>query len=368
MASKRKAASTKSKSISADKKDTTKTAMKEDIISIFLFMLAVFLFICVQNFQGKPEDTQFIGLLGSYFMKGLQALFGSAAYVASFFLLAWSIHVGMNKKLWSTRMWGFALLAITFLVSKSVYDTPNGISTWEAGLNGMGGGYIGGALALTMVKLVGRLGSNIFLFLFFILSLVMIMQKPLSQIAAGIWKITKKARQSLSDIMYYEEELVHHTPPANEPVIINPNQETTPEKPLISMPRKKDPALEKEADLGTDMEIMDARTTDGKNKTAPKDSEYVKPPVELLSNLGSERSIDKKNIRESIAILEDTFTSFGIGVKVNQVSCGPAVTRYELTPAPGVKVSKIISLTDDLQLNLAAPGIRMRLRFPANQP
>ena len=62
--------------------------------------------------------------------------------------------------------------------------------------------------------------------------------------------------------------------------------------------------------------------------------------------------------------MEDTFSSFGIRVKVNQVSCGPAVTRYELTPAPGVKVSKILSLTDDLQLNLAAPGIRIEAPIP----
>ena len=62
--------------------------------------------------------------------------------------------------------------------------------------------------------------------------------------------------------------------------------------------------------------------------------------------------------------MEETLANFGIGVKVNQVSCGPAVTRYELTPAPGVKVSRIISLTDDLQLNLAAPGIRIEAPIP----
>jgi len=86
--------------------------------------------------------------------------------------------------------------------------------------------------------------------------------------------------------------------------------------------------------------------------------------LELLSEVSSERSIDKKNIKESIAILEETFANFGISVKVNQVSCGPAVTRYEITPAPGVKVSRIISLTDDLQLNLAAPGIRIEAPIP----
>ncbi len=62
--------------------------------------------------------------------------------------------------------------------------------------------------------------------------------------------------------------------------------------------------------------------------------------------------------------MEETFASFGVAVKVNQVSCGPAVTRYELTPGPGVKISRIISLADDLQLNLAAPGIRIEAPIP----
>ena len=101
-----------------------------------------------------------------------------------------------------------------------------------------------------------------------------------------------------------------------------------------------------------------------KDNSRNKSKNYSKPPLELLSEVNSERTVDKKNIKESISILEDTFANFGVGVKVNQVSCGPAVTRYELTPAPGVKVSKIISLTDDLQLNLAAPGIRIEAPIP----
>ncbi|MDD3365372.1 MAG: DNA translocase FtsK, partial [Syntrophomonas sp.] len=91
---------------------------------------------------------------------------------------------------------------------------------------------------------------------------------------------------------------------------------------------------------------------------------YVKPSFEMLSIVESDRTIDKKNIKDSIAVLEDTFASFGVSVKVNQVSCGPAVIRYELTPAPGVKVSKIISLSDDLQLKLAAKGIRIEAPIP----
>ena len=62
--------------------------------------------------------------------------------------------------------------------------------------------------------------------------------------------------------------------------------------------------------------------------------------------------------------MEETLSSFGIGAKVINVSVGPAFTRYELQPAPGVKVSRIVNLTDDIALNLAATGIRIEAPIP----
>ena len=64
--------------------------------------------------------------------------------------------------------------------------------------------------------------------------------------------------------------------------------------------------------------------------------------------------------------LQQTLHNFGVGVTVTNISCGPSVTRYELLPEQGVKVSKIVSLTDDIKLSLAAADIRIELRFPAN--
>ena len=92
-------------------------------------------------------------------------------------------------------------------------------------------------------------------------------------------------------------------------------------------------------------------------------ADYNRPPLDLLNAVESDRAFNKSDIKESIKTLEDTFANFGMKIKVNQVSCGPAVTRYELQPAPGIKVSKILSLTDDLQLSLAARGIRIELHY-----
>ena len=70
------------------------------------------------------------------------------------------------------------------------------------------------------------------------------------------------------------------------------------------------------------------------------------------------------HLRETARKLEDTLKSFGVEVTVTNVSCGPTVTRYELQPEQGVKVSKIVGLTDDIKLNLAATDIRIEAPIP----
>lgn len=95
--------------------------------------------------------------------------------------------------------------------------------------------------------------------------------------------------------------------------------------------------------------------------------EYVFPPLELLSR-SREGESNMRRIKASAAEnarkLEATLESFGIGAKVINVSIGPAFTRYELQPAPGVKVSRIVNLTDDIALNLAASGVRIEAPIP----
>ena len=71
-----------------------------------------------------------------------------------------------------------------------------------------------------------------------------------------------------------------------------------------------------------------------------------------------------KAITENIGVLESTLESFGVRATVTQVVAGPAVTRYELQPAPGVKVSRITGLADDIALSLAAQSIRIEAPIP----
>lgn len=94
--------------------------------------------------------------------------------------------------------------------------------------------------------------------------------------------------------------------------------------------------------------------------------EYVHPSLELLKTNSSTKlnSSDKKELIENADKLEEILSNFGVDAKVTQVTKGPSVTRFELQPSPGVKVSKIVNLSDDIALGLAASGIRIEAPIP----
>ncbi|MFV0560135.1 MAG: DNA translocase FtsK [Enterococcus sp.] len=93
--------------------------------------------------------------------------------------------------------------------------------------------------------------------------------------------------------------------------------------------------------------------------------DYQLPTIDLLDSIPSaDQSEEYKKIEKNIGVLEKTFASFGVDAKVKKASLGPAVTKFEVEPAIGVKVSKIVSLTDDIALALAAKDVRMEAPIP----
>ena len=96
-----------------------------------------------------------------------------------------------------------------------------------------------------------------------------------------------------------------------------------------------------------------------------EEKKYVFPPVSLLKPKDAGASGDSKAyLQETAAKLQQTLKNFGVNVTITNVSCGPTVTRYELQPEMGVKVSKIVNLSDDIKLNLAAADIRIEAPIP----
>ena len=96
-----------------------------------------------------------------------------------------------------------------------------------------------------------------------------------------------------------------------------------------------------------------------------EDRDYQLPPTDLLDTIqATDQSGEYEKIEKNIGVLEQTFKSFGVDAKVVKASLGPSVTKFEVQPAVGVKVSKIVNLTDDIALALAAKDVRMEAPIP----
>lgn len=99
--------------------------------------------------------------------------------------------------------------------------------------------------------------------------------------------------------------------------------------------------------------------------TSVENEDYQLPPLDLLNHpRKNAQNNERKHIAENVRTLERTFESFGVRAAVREVHLGPAVTRYEVYPEAGVKVSRILSLSDDLALALAAKDIRIEAPIP----
>lgn len=99
--------------------------------------------------------------------------------------------------------------------------------------------------------------------------------------------------------------------------------------------------------------------------TTVVEAEYKYPSLDLLKKMIAKKNVNQESENvETAKVLQQTLQSFGVNVTVTDVSCGPSVTRYELLPERGTKVSKIVSLADDIKLNLAAADIRIEAPIP----
>ena len=169
---------------------------------------------------------------------------------------------------------------------------------------------------------------------------------------------------------YEDESMVDTEQESYEPVysepVVSPNP-VSPETPVVSTPspiasKKQENSIQEEDEFEDDGEDIGDLAMGGEEN----DEDYQLPPVTLLnpvqqSDQSNERTIVERNMR----ILERTFASFGVDAKVMpNPMLGPAVTKYEIQPAIGVKVSKIVNLSDDIALALAAKDIRIEAPIP----
>ncbi len=152
----------------------------------------------------------------------------------------------------------------------------------------------------------------------------------------------------ISDMPEPEEE------PENKP--LKPNKTVSAEK--SSVHKKSSRQSEEEIkDNVSDIEKEIEENQEERKK-------YVFPPVSLLKQIARKQGDSRQHLQETAVKLQQTLKNFGVNVTITNVSCGPSVTRYELQPEMGVKVSKIVNLADDIKLNLAAADIRIEAPIP----
>ena len=126
--------------------------------------------------------------------------------------------------------------------------------------------------------------------------------------------------------------------------------------------QKRDEFFKLQKEEKEDKSVKEVLTLD--HTAHVEDDNYVFPSIDLLAVPKQGGVFDRKAIHGVAVKLQKTLASFGVDAKVTNITKGPTVTRYELTPSTGVKVSKIVNLSDDIALNLAAKSIRIEAPIP----
>lgn len=194
-----------------------------------------------------------------------------------------------------------------------------------------------------------------------------------------ILRVVEKVAEPAIPIMDIPEKESEPSPAAEEGEILVPAAEET-EIPILTAEKEMPIAEIEEITEPEECSATEAEETRKSVEKTEKQAEeqpmkipteaaeeqpYIYPPIDLLgkdpqNSGGGNRTEMIENARK----LESTLKSFGVDAKVIQISKGPTVTRYELSPSQGVKVSKIVNLADDIALNLAASGIRIEAPIP----
>ncbi len=132
------------------------------------------------------------------------------------------------------------------------------------------------------------------------------------------------------------------------------------------IPAFSQPAIEAVQETGSgDLSVGNTKEMPVPDRKKAEGKDYIFPPASLLVKERLEKSSGHEQyLKETALKLQQTLGSFGVNVTITDISCGPSVTRYEMFPEQGTKVSKILSLTDDIKLNLAASDIRIEAPIP----
>ncbi len=352
--------------MSKDKKDL--------IVSIGLFVLAILLLASMISYSsydiGFETSTpnihirNYIGIIGSYTAWAIFKLIGYAGFFIPFLFVVWGIGILAERLTGKTF---YRILGILFLFSASssffsLTARPDSV------LMVARGGLLGFLLTdKFLLDYLGAIGGYIVTISLTILALLVatefLIVPVVSILFMKIWAIADKIgkrRREKRAVGYAKTERVAGSGPRLRPAVkvekraVSDERRTTSdeERPRINIMPKPGP---KPKPAPAKIAKVEPRVV----------GDYKLPSLDLLNAPTYESgNIFGENLEESARILEDTLRDFGIESKVIDISKGPVITRYELQPAPGVKVNRITSLNDDIALTMKATTVRIVAPIP----
>ena len=331
--------------------------LKYELLGIFLITTGLICLISLTGFH--------VGPVGIFLVKVFRHALGIGAAIPSLLVVVIGSRYIWRRQpiVYSVKFWGLLFLYVFLLTIYHHFAIPQGREILPDSL-APGGGLVGGMTLFSLRKLFGYDGSLIVLIAAAIASLLMattwslakglIMAKEKATdslttakeaIAATVEQVTDRyeTHQQAQRNRFYDQE--------RDQVA---EEEASPLRQAVSMPTYSGASPVVESGKKEPVEIF----------TFDKDAPYTVPPLSLLKKITKSKPNKSKEISDNARILEDTLSSFGISVRILNTCQGPAVTRYEIEPAPGVKVSKIVNLADDIALKLATAGIRIEAPIP----
>ena len=347
------------------------------------------------------------GIMGQQISSILSGVMGFIKYIVPIGTFLIAIYKLCNKKEDAyIKLFQYALLLVCVAIFMHIVYLPKDVEQFSNGFldtvtrayeqgktDDKVGGVIGAIGAIPLTKLLGKVGASILVLGVELILIILIFNiNPIEEIRV---RLAEREERKLAE----EKERIKEE--RKKPTVMNVEEnedkkETRREKRLREKEEQRRAALELDdqitINLNDDGKSSKKKASEGyieenlfkkeqeqkqekvkevlqlEHALTVEDEHYEFPPVQLLSE-GEKKSVKggKKAVTDTAAKLQKTLYSFGVSAKVENVSVGPAITRYELKPAEGVRVSKIANLADDIALNLAAETIRIEAPIPGKQ-
>jgi len=329
------------------KKNTKNETISIIIVAFSLLYIFAFIF------------TDKMGIVGKIIFQTATRNIGLGAYIFPILLLFLGIVILFNYKPPNPyhKLFGIGFLFIIFLIFIHIRLLLLD-NSYSLAMKGAGGGLLGYYFANSLYLYFGTKGAYLVLISLSLISALFITEasyfyifgklgNKIKVISNNIYKILKNIGAKISKSSRRKEKPDYQEYETDE----------IPKKIFkIKKTRKNEKKLEGETIFDRDYQGP---------KQEPKLDSYQFPPLSLLSDSYAEEKTDTKlNIEENVKTLERTFSNFGIDAKVVGVIQGPTVTRYEIHPAPGVKISKITNLSNDIALSFAVASVRIEAPIP----